>query len=581
MRIQFVNRIRVVAALIVLSGAFLIFRLYSLQIVHGAEFRERAEGQYTVPSSNYFDRGGIFFSPRKGAPLSAATLDTGFTLAIVPNIIVNPAATYAALSAYLELDSRTFLEKAAKKNDPYEELARRVPAELGNAIIAANIPGVRLYRERWRTYPGGSIAAHTIGFLGYGDGGVALSGQYGLERFYNDALTKPNTGLYVNFFADIFANLHATLLGGAAQAGGADVITAIEPGVQAFLEDTLAEYQEDWHAREAGGIVMDPKTGAIIALAALPTFDPNDFSGADPAAFSNPLIERVYEFGSIMKPLTVAAGIDAGVITPETTYHDKGFAVYDGLRINNYDFEGRGRGTTMQQVLSESLNTGAAHIAVDTLGADRFRSYLEAFGIREGTGIDLPNEAEPLTSNLDSPRSIEYATAAFGQGIAVTPIAMTRALATLANGGAVPSPHVALALHYPGGFDKRLGHSPEVQALSKESAETVTRMLVRVVDEALRGGVMKIPELSVAAKTGTAQIAKASERGYYDDRFLHSFFGYFPAYDAKFLVFFYAVEPQGARYSSETWTTPFIESVEFLSTYYDIKPDRAAAEPHP
>lgn len=154
---------------------------------------------------------------------------------------------------------------------------------------------------------------------------------------------------------------------------------------------------------------------------------------------------------------------------------------------------------------------------------------------------------------------------------------MARALATLANGGNVPSPHVAISLRYPGFPSKKLGWAPERRALSAEAAETVTGMLVKVVDEALQGGSVKIPELSVAAKTGTAQIAKASERGYYDDRFLHSFFGYFPAYDAKFLVFLYAVAPQGARYASETWTTPFMETVRFLVSYYNIPPDRAGA----
>lgn len=573
MRTEFTNRVRIVAVAVVVIGLLLVFRLYVLQIVHGADFRDRAEGQYAIPSSHYFDRGSIFFTPRGGLPISAATLDTGFTVALTPADVVNPSETYAILSEYIELDAEAFLAKAHKKDDPYEELARRIPLEVGKEIIDREIPGVRLYREQWRTYPAGAIAAQTIGFMGYGASDT-LSGQYGLERFYDDVLTKPNTGLYVNFFANIFANIRTSVFNGDKEPG-ANVITSLELDVQTFLEEVLQRYQAEWHAREVGAIIMDPSTGEIVALASLPSFDPNDLSRADSDAFANPLVEKVYEFGSIVKPLTVAAGIDAGVITPETTYNDKGSAVYDGSRISNFDGKGRGV-VSMQEVLSQSLNTGVAFI-MEELGADAFRSYFEKYGLREETGIDLPNEAEPLTANLDSPRTIEYVTASFGQGIAVSPVAMARSLATLANKGLVPAPHVATKLQYPGGLDKKLGWSPAKRAIREESAETVTRMLVKVVDTALRGGTVRIPELSVAAKTGTAQIARENERGYETDRYLHSFFGYFPAYDARFLVFLYAVAPQGARYASETWTGPFMESVRFLMTYYDIEPDRLPA----
>lgn len=574
MRALFINRLRIVAVLVLLTGVLLIVRLYMLQVVHGVQFRDEAEGQYTVQNSDRFDRGSIFFTARDGSLISAATLDNGFTLVLVPRTVVNASETYSELSKYVELESKEFFEKAAKKDDPHEELLRRMPTAAGYVLIDKDIPGVRLERERWRLYPGNTLAAHTIGFVGYGNSD-SLTGQYGLERSYDKALTKPDTGLYVNFFADIFTNIRTHIFSNGTQPG-ANVITGIEPTTQAFFEDLLAQYQEKWNAREAGAIVLDPRTGEIIVFASLPSFNPNALFQSDSEHFSNPLVEKVYEFGSIVKPLTIAAGIDAGAITPETTYDDRGFAVYDGSRISNFD--GKGRGVVpIQEILSQSLNTGVA-FTVEKLGTDTFRRYFDMFGIREKTGIDLPNEAEPLTANLDSPRTIEYITASFGQGIAVTPIGMARSLATLANKGIVPEPHIAKALQYPGGFDKTLGAGPGKRAITGESAEMITEMLVKVVDTALRGGTEKVPELSIAAKTGTAQIAKKDERGYYDDRYLHSFFGYFPAYDAKFLVFFYSVEPQGARYASETWTAPFMESVRFLTTYYEIVPDRAPAE---
>lgn len=567
MRADFIRRVRIIAGAIALVVLVLVARLYSLQIMHGAEYRDKAEGQYGR-SAAALSRGTIFFTDKNGLRVSAATLASGYTLAVVPNQIEDAESAYRHVNALFPVDHDAFIGKATKPDDPYEEIATRVPADLGVAIDSIEIPGVRLVSERWRIYPGGNMAAHAVGFMGFGTADT-LSGQYGLERFYDSALSRSGANLYTNFFAELFTNLRSSR-----GRPGADVVTSLEPTVQGFLEEELARYASVWHPTSLGGIVMDPKTGSIIALAALPAFDPNAIAGADPTSFKNPLIENVYEFGSIMKPLTMAAGIDAGVVTPDTTYHDRGSAIYDGLKIQNFD--GKARGTVpMQEVLNQSLNTGAAYVAVEKLGTAKFREYFDRYTLNAPTGIDLPNEAEPLISNLESPRKIEYATAAYGQGFAVTPVAMARALATLANHGVVPTPHVARVLDYPGEFGKKVDVATPVRAISPEAADTVTRMLVTVVDKALRGGTVKIPELSIAAKTGTAQIADANARGYYTDRYLHSFFGYFPAYDARFIVFLYAVAPQGAQYASETWTNPFMESVRFLMTYYHIEPDRA------
>lgn len=576
MRAQFKARVRLIAAVVFIAALLLVGRLYVIQVMEGDQFRDRAEGQYIYSSASNFDRGSILPTPKVGnAATSLATLDSGFILAVIPDELKDPNAAYTLISQYVDISSEDFYAKALKKGDPYEELAQHVDTEAGNKIHEAGIPGIRVYREKWRVYPGGTLAAHAVGFVGFADDGKTLTGRYGLERFYNDVLTKEDAGLYVNFFAELFANIKSGLFT-SGDRPGADVVTSIEPTVQAFAEHILDEYQDEWHPDDAGIIIMDPKTGALIAVAARPVFDPNHLNEANPRAFANPLVEKVYEFGSIMKPITMASAIDAGAVTPETTYNDKGYALYDGSKINNWDFKGRGV-TDMQQVLSQSLNTGVA-FTVEQMGTDTFRNYLEKFGLREETGIDLPGEAAPLTANLDSPRMIEYATASFGQGIAVTPIAMARALATLANHGLVPSPHIATKLVYPGGITKTLGWAPERRAISEETSDTITRMLVEVVDKALRGGEVKIPELTVAAKTGTAQIAKENARGYYDDRYLHSFFGYFPAYEPKFLVFLYAVAPKGAPYSSQTWTDPFMESVRFLVNYYDIPPDRLPAD---
>ena len=302
------------------------------------------------------------------------------------------------------------------------------------------------------------------------------------------------------------------------------------------------------------------------------SFDLNDRTGVDIEAFQNPLVENVYEMGSIIKPLTMAAGLDAGVISPQSTYYDAGFLKLSDYTIKNYD--GRGRGTVpMQEILSQSLNTGVAHIA-SLLGKERFRKYFYGLKLGSETGIDLPNEAHGLVSNLESPRELEYATASFGQGIALTPIATVRALATLANGGVLITPHLVKKIEYADGKSRDITYPEGERIFKTKTSEDATRMLVEVVDTALKGGKAKNPYYTVAAKTGTAQIADSTGGGYYEDRYLHSFFGYFPAYDPKFLIFLYTVEPKGVKYASETLTDPFIDLVQFLINYYELPPDR-------
>ena len=304
-----------------------------------------------------------------------------------------------------------------------------------------------------------------------------------------------------------------------------------------------------------------------------PTFDANNLSGEEfTSILSNPLVENIYEMGSIIKTLTMAAGLDSGAVTAKTTYYDHGFIDIDEYTISNFDSKGRGR-VNMQEVLRQSLNTGAVFVSSE-MGNDVFAKYMKSYSIGEETGIDLPNESAGLISNLDSPRNIEYATASFGQGIAMTPIATVRALSVLANGGVLVTPHIAQVIKYRNGLSKKVSFNDGERVIKEASSREITRMLVKVVDEALLGGTVKITNYSIAAKTGTAQIAKVDERGYYDDRFLHSFFGYFPAYDPEFLIFLYTVEPKQVRYASQTLTHPFIDIVKFLTNYYAIPPDR-------
>ncbi len=570
MRASFILRIRFVLGVIILVALVLITRLYFVQIVYGEEFSARADHQYVRPNQNLFDRGSIFFKDKDNRLVSAATLKTGFTVSINPDRILDPESVYEQLHEITPIDRDDFLARANKKGDPYEEVAKRVSQEDGLAIDDLDIAGVQVHKERWRYYPGGELGAHSIGFIAYQ--GDELSGRYGIERYYDDTLSRSTNNTYVNFFAEIFSNINKTLFDRDGSREG-DVVTSIEPSVQLYLERTLKDISTEWGSRQTAGVIINPQTGDIYAMGVNPTFDVNNFKEAESASiFSNPLVENVYEMGSIIKPLTMAAGLDSGAVSAKTTYYDKGYVELDRATISNYDGEGRGE-VSMQEVLNQSLNTGVTFL-VEEMGTDVFREYMLSFGIGEETGIDLPNEGIGLVNNLESPRTIEYATASFGQGIALTPIATVRALSALANGGVLITPHLGKEIKYRTGLSKDISYVDGDRVLKEETSEEITRMLVKVVDDALLGGTVKIDNYSIAAKTGTAQIANTEERGYYDDRFLHSFFGYFPAYDPQFLIFFFTLEPREVRYASQTLTEPFMDTVQFLINYYDIPPDR-------
>ncbi|MFA7252901.1 MAG: penicillin-binding protein 2 [Candidatus Paceibacterota bacterium] len=563
------NRLRLLFFGLLFLATLLIVRLYYLQIIHGREYETRADRQYSSPSRKIFDRGSIYFQNEDGTLLSAASLSTGYLISLNPQKIVNPEDVYNGLSSVLPLDLDSFYLKANKKNSQFEKIANQVSEEDKDKVESFKLVGVNIEKERWRYYPGEELAARTLGFVGYD--GDQLVGRYGLEKYYEDVLSRNENLTYVNFFAEIFSNLKQSITEDSKRAG--DIITSIEPTVEDYFEKKVAEVSHQYNSKLTGGIIIDPLTGEIYALALSPNFNPNKFSlEKDLSVFNNPLVEGLYEMGSIVKPLTVAAGLDTGAITATTKYNDKGSLTLDGYTIYNHDKKPHGL-TDMQEVLNQSLNLGAAFV-VDKMGNNNFADYIRAYGLDEETGIDLPAENHGRLENLDSPRDIEYATASFGQGISLTPIATVRALSTLANGGKLITPHIVKRINYTSGLFNNISYVNEArQVLKKETSEEISRMLVATVDTALLDGKVKLPNYSVAAKTGTAQIAKPGG-GYYDDRWLHSFFGYFPAYEPRFLIFLYTVEPKGISFASQTLTEPFIDTVKFLINYYNIPPDR-------
>ncbi len=553
---------------VLLVALLLVMKLGYIQINKGEYYRNKAESPYLVASLGTFDRGTIFFSEKTGRTISAATVVPDYTLAVDPSKVVDKAALADKLLTFVSFDRADLIARMARTNDQYEEVAKHLSEKEITGIRSLADKSIILEKDKKRFYPGGQLASQVLGFIG--SNGSTVTGRYGLERYYNETLARDGGGNTSSFFADLFLKPGAALLSDSAREGA--LVTTIEPTVQGFLERVLLEdVLKKYDAASASGIVMNPKTGEIYAMATMPTFDPNNFSKEkNQSVFTNPLVDGVYEMGSIVKPLTLAAGIDSGVITANTTYDDKGFRIINTKRIANFD--GKARGVVpMQEILNQSLNTGTMFV-MDRLGKDKFREYFKAYGLGKETGIDLPNESVGDIRNLESPRDIEYATASFGQGISMTPIGTIRALASLGNGGVLVTPHVVKRTEYGIGPSRDFVASGEKRVLKKETSAEISRMLTVVVDKALAGGTLKMEHYSIAAKTGTAQLV---EDGVYSKTdYLHTFFGYFPSYDPKFIVFLAVKNPRGEAYASHTLSKPFMQITKFLLNYYEVPPDR-------
>lgn len=565
----------------ILSGAFifvallLIARLYFVQIVHGPEYRAEGMGQYVQPDpSTGGNRGEIYFTTKDGELVAAAVSETGYSIAVNAQKLTDPASAYRALSALTPIDKQTFMA-AARSGSSFVTVASHIQDGSESRIISLNIPGIIVSDDSWREYPAGDLAAQVLGFVGYDGTSTTKIGEYGLEKEYNDTLSESSSGLYVNPFAEIFTSARDLVtLDPASQHGS--IITSIEPTVEQELTSTLQQVMTAYTPEFDGGIIMDPHTGKIIAMAQLPSFDPNNYSAAPgPSVYTNKLVSSRYEMGSIMKPLTMAAGIDSGAVTASTTYDDTGCATYSGYKVCNFDFKPRNV-IPVPVVLDESLNVGAAWIATKT-GYPTFTRYMKSYQLGDPTGIDLPSEQVGDLSNLGngSGPAVNFATAAFGQGITETPIEMIRALSILANGGVLPQPHLVTAIQYESGVTRQVPVTQGPQVIKASTADTVTKMLEGVYDNYELNGAIKMEHYTAAAKTGTAQIPDPATGGYYPNGiFLHSFFGYFPATDPKFIIFLYAYKPVGQEYSAYTWDMPYYQLEQFLINYYNIPPDR-------
>ncbi len=554
---------------LILLGLTIIGRLFLLQLVEGDYYLALARGQHIVYKDLEPRRGDIILQARVQGERSflIATDKEWQGVYLIPQDITEHARVVDELSNILEIDPAVLEKKVSKRSDPYEPVLKKVSDETAELIAGLELKGVEISRERLRFYPYDTLASHLMGFMGFA--GDKITGRYGLEEYYNEELAgssgyaKVERGIGAN--ALVFIN---NLLKPVRD--GASLVLTVDYNIQSKTEEILTKYVEGWEAEGGSIVVIDPASGAILAMSSLPHFDLNHYNQVeDIDVYLNPITQKLFEPGSVFKPITMAGGLNEGVIGPQTTYFDTGEVTIGKYTIRNSDLKSY-ETQTMTEVLEKSLNTGAM-FAQDHLGKERFKKYVEKFRFGEKTGIDLPGELRGDISNLDTGRDINYATASFGQGIAVTPIELIAAFSAIANQGKMMRPHVVDSIIYSDGTQEVI--RPEVigeDIITPATASRLTAMLVSVVKNGY-GSKASIPGYLVAGKTGTAQVPKEDGAGY-SDKTIHSFIGFAPAFNPRFIALLKLDNPQGIRFSADSITPAFRELGEYILTYYEVAP---------
>jgi cell division protein FtsI/penicillin-binding protein 2 len=349
---------------------------------------------------------------------------------------------------------------------------------------------------------------------------------------------------------------------------GATLYLTIDRNIQYLIETELEQAVIRYGAQRGSVIVLNPKTGAILGMANYPAYDPNDYSASPESLFFDPNVSEQYEPGSVFKIITMAAGLDAGAVSPGTFVYDGGHMEVGGRVIYNWDRQGHGN-VDMTDVLAQSLNVGIAQVAT-ALGKERFYTYVKRFGFGHLTEIDLSSEGP---GTLKTPREANWyesdlGTNSFGQGIAVTPVQIAIAVSAIANEGLLMKPYVLQRLVE---GEREVEVQPTVvrRAVSSETARTLTNMLVEAQERANSEALL--PGYRVAGKTGTAEIPVPG--GYHPTLTLASFVGYLPADDPQVLVLVIIDRPTSSRWGNTTASPTFRRIAEQLVVLLDIPPD--------
>jgi cell division protein FtsI/penicillin-binding protein 2 len=571
-------RLGIFICFIALLFGGIITRAAQLQIIKYADYKVRAEDQHMRESELIGKRGNIYFQDIK--------LGQNFPVAINRkkyDVIINAKQIDASSEEnktrvrefinqnFPDIDKNRLEEELKKTNKQWYLVAKDVSEETIKPIQDNNIKGFVLDEKLARFYPEKTLGSQVLGFVSRD----TLKGQYGIEQYYNDDLQGENG--YQKGERDGQGTWLANTEREKKDAvDGSNIVLTIDHTLQYKLEEVLGALATEYKTKVALGVIMNPKTGDIYAMASNPTFDNNEYGKVeDIKVFQNPLISSLYEQGSIFKPITVGIGLDKGVISPSTTYEDRGKEEINNFTIYNWSKKTYGT-QTMSYALENSLNLGMIFIE-RKLGKEAFvEGIRDKFQIGDKTGIDLPGEVnnniKNITKSERDSREVNYANASFGQGISMTPIRLITAFNSIINEGNIVKPRLVRSIQKPNGDIQTFEPEIQGQSMSKENAQELSRMLVDVVEKG-SGKKAAVPGYSIGGKTGTGQIASAG--GYQEGGDTYQSFIEFATLDnPKYTLLISLDSPQGSKFSDVSVVPKMKELNEFLLNYFEIKPDK-------
>ncbi len=569
-------RLEVFRYFLVALASIITLKLVFVQIIDHDFYTALANGQHELFKTLVPDRGTIYVHDYKDKTLvPIGTNEQRFFIYADPRQITDVDKTVQALTemfGYDEAKQAIIKEKLNRHDDPYEPIEKEIDDKTLAKLEAYNLDGILSVRKSARVYPEQGVGGHIIGFLGANEDGTMV-GKYGLEGYFNEELA--GTKGFIHAERDIAGRLISIGDRSVEPAvDGADLVLTIDRTIQFKVCSALREAVEQHDADGGSVVIVEPSTGKIFAMCGAPDFDPNHYGDVESInAFNNPAIFDSYEPGSIFKPLTMAAAIDVGAVSPTTTFEDTGSVMVEGWPKPLGNAEGKSYGVVdMTKVLEDSINTGMV-FSMRKTGRENFVDYVKRFGFGTKTGIELETEQQNNITSLEKESEIYSATASFGQGITVTPIQIAMAYAAVANGGVLKRPMIIDEIRRSDGSVEKRTPQDITRVIDEKTARTIGAMLVSVIEHG-HGKRAGVPGYYIGGKTGTAQVARKDGIGYDQDNTIGSFAGFGPVEDPRFAMVVRIDNPKGITWAESTAAPLFGKIAEFLVEYFEIQPVR-------
>ena len=535
-------------------GCLCISQFFDLQVLNYSKYSAQAIAQTQYKQSEWqFLRGKIYFQDKNQKLIPVAINKEFPQIYAVPEEIENPSATAEAIARITGLDAAELTEKFSKPDDLFELILKKADITINQRIQNLGIKGIYSTETTCRYYPYEEMASQVLGYVK--DDVTDFHGQYGLEKYYDDELAL-NSGI-----GEIlsFLSLDKILF----NKENYDLVSTIDFNIQKKAEELLKVGAEKWSAEKGNVIVIEPKTGRVLAMVNYPNFNPNNYSKYSNEKFINSSVQLTYEPGSTFKVMTMAGGLESKKVTPQKQYYDSGEVKVDDRTIKNWDKKAHGW-QSMTDVIAKSLNTGVVFVEKE-MGNDLFYQYALKSHINQKTSIDLPGEVKGNINNLKGFQDVYFATAAFGQGITATPLGIISMISAIANKGIMMKPYVIEKMISSDGGDEIIIEPQEKAVIMEEETARLMRVMMTNAVEVNKAAT--ISGYQIAGKTGTAQVPDAN--GEYGNETIHSFVGFAPAENPRFIILVKLDKPE-ADLAGATVIPIFKELAQFILNYYEI-----------